>query len=113
MILTNVSSPGDRPNTGPIVAMNRLCMLELTFLSHKQGFPARIFQEGVEMVNAIQLKNLDRIYLLLLREELLPSARNPPEVFYNVSYQTAGSLLIQEPQTDCNPSFEGPHGYKP
>ena len=46
---------------------------------------------------------------LLLREELLPSARSIPEVLYQVSYQVTGSFLIQDPSKDCNPSFEGPH----
>ena len=31
------------------------------------------------------------------------------QVFYKVNYEAIGSLLIQDPKTDCNLNFESPH----
>ena len=60
------------------------------------------------MVNKVKFKDLHRSYPSLLREELLPSAKRTPEVFYKVNYQALGSLLIQDLEKDGSPNFEGP-----
>ena len=75
-------------------------VLELKLLLHQPGFSIKMFQDGVEMVNQLKLRDLYCALPLQVREEQILGHERPQLAAYKVDPQVVGSLLLQDPQKD-------------